>query len=314
MGEKEKKSGEAGERVAKNFLRLIGWKNLIDGIDITCFNPEKHQISEGPRKKHGLDFFTMYSCPLFTKYVNRVPVSMKYRKKYKSRPTNELKKFIKDIDDAAGCIKLSSISNVRGFNRSEKKLTECIIWLAYEEDPKANIIKEIDDFRTPEDTNYETVILIDNFRINFILGCLNFLKLNFPEKTYNYYYTRTSFNLEIDKRISEGPILPVEYLASNILLIKMVDRDSKNPTLVIFSAEPFDEDDFKKFIGIANTISDNWPTKILICFPDYHELSHEQSINIVKSQFEDKDFADKISALKFDFGDFRALEVEKVDY
>ncbi|MGR5867328.1 hypothetical protein ACT7DZ_37890 [Bacillus cereus] len=178
MGEKAKKSGEAGERVAEKFLNLIGWSNHLDGFDIPCVKSEKHALKESSKRRtHGIDFLTAYRCPFFDQKLEIVSVSMKYRKEYPATANSKFKEFLQDIAWAMECAKTSEVSTLKQKHGVKKgAYTGVIMWLAYEEENDQDVIGEITDFRNMEGVNFETVYLVDNRRINFILGTLDFIQ------------------------------------------------------------------------------------------------------------------------------------------
>lgn len=57
MGEWSKRVGEAGEGMAFEFLRTIGWGSAQHGVEMDCLKPQAHEISPGQgRRTHGLDY------------------------------------------------------------------------------------------------------------------------------------------------------------------------------------------------------------------------------------------------------------------
>lgn len=102
MGEKAKKSGEFGEAVVKELLMLIGWNNPIENVDINCFKPKYHRISESDRKTHGIDFIYNYESQLVNNRQESNVISSKYEEKYSSFPST-FKSHLKDIAFAIQC-------------------------------------------------------------------------------------------------------------------------------------------------------------------------------------------------------------------
>lgn len=316
MGEKSKSTGEAGEIVAKKILEMIGWKNLLEGYDIKCLHPLEHQIKQSKRRTHGLDFFASYESPLINHRLDCIPVSMKYRKEYpKKNPTSEFKDFIIDISGAKECLKYNNIANLKKTKAiKQKKFSGVILWLAYNDEQEADIIERITDFRSTEtfDNNYGTVYLVDNKRANFILGIFDFLKNSYSDYQHEFFYPKTSYQLNQDITTirSSGEILPLQFINSSVIPIKLIkeQKGDSEEMLVLFSITGFDRDHFKRFVGMSYSLTVGWGNKIIFCFPDYHKLTHEHSISEVLHSFEDQKYANKIEVRKFSFGDFRKLE------
>ena len=60
MGESSKTSGENGEKITEELLKLIGWSNLMKGVSIPC-----NRTAHG-KKTHGNDFVFIYDNPSMT--------------------------------------------------------------------------------------------------------------------------------------------------------------------------------------------------------------------------------------------------------
>lgn len=56
MGELSKKIGEQGEKIARQFLEIIGWQDLSEGETLPCMEPKKHSRgNDSNRSTHGID-------------------------------------------------------------------------------------------------------------------------------------------------------------------------------------------------------------------------------------------------------------------
>ena len=59
-------SGEEGQKLVTNFLKVIGW-NVAGHIQFECIFGEKHKTKDGnknPRKTHNIDAIFQYDSPL----------------------------------------------------------------------------------------------------------------------------------------------------------------------------------------------------------------------------------------------------------
>lgn len=309
MGEKAKKSGEAGEKVAEKFLNLIGWSNHLDGFDIPCVKPEKHAHKEkSKRRTHGIDFLTSYRCPFFDQKIEIVPISMKYRQRYPSDTNKNLKEFLQDIAWAIECAKSSKINTLKQKQGVKKGVyTGVIIWLAYKEEINRDVIRDITDFRNMGDVKFETVYLVDNRRINFILGTLDFIQSEFKNAEFEYFYPNSGYNnSSLSKRYS-GHVLPVQYINSSVLPVKIIESN-REEHLVLSVIDNFDADSFKRLLWLAQDLTSSWGQRVIISFPDYHNLTHEQDVKRIKLDFSDIRFMSKVEVRKYSMGDFKKLE------
>lgn len=73
-GEASKRSGELGEALAKELLRMIGWSPSLSTIKIPCALQEKHGTTS-----HGDDRLFIYNSPFLEGVTDVVHVSVKHQ-------------------------------------------------------------------------------------------------------------------------------------------------------------------------------------------------------------------------------------------
>ena len=149
---------------------------------------------------------------------------------------------------------------------------------------------------------------MDNKRIDFIYLSLKYAISTFNNSDINFFYPDTGKNIIPSIKKNFGKVLPVEYLNSSILPIRIEDNLSKQTTLALFTIDPFDVDDLKRLISLSQELSKSWPSKILICFPNYNETNHSREVRIAKNNFEDAKFTNNISVQSFN-DDFKSLQI-----
>lgn len=74
MGEPSKTSGENGEKITEEILRLIGWNSPMKGVEVTC------HIKAHDKKTHGNDFLFIYDNPLHENRTDVAYISSKNEK------------------------------------------------------------------------------------------------------------------------------------------------------------------------------------------------------------------------------------------
>lgn len=308
-GEKSKGSGEAGEKVAQIFMEHIGWNNVTAGknFDIPCIKKNEHKPG-GERQSHGIDYLVSYECPLEQETQENVLISVKYRKTY-SAITSTFKSFLKDIAYAMGCLKLNADYNAPLSSRiKQRKTTGVVLWLTYEDDKDKGIIEEVENFRNTDDLSFDRVFLVDNKRLSFISKTLDFAKKTFPQAKIEFLYPNTGLNNRtLHTRQTSGPILPVQYINSSVIPLKVVEGLEEN--LMLSLIDNFSEDNLSRLIGLAQNLTEGWGSKIILCFPDYHELKNNQTFLKTKQSFSDKAFTQKLSIKCFQ-ENFRSWEGE----
>ena len=225
MGEWSKKIGEYGENVVEKFFTVIGWHDLTKGTDIICINGEKHLNKKGnPRESHGFDFSYSYINPLVSGQLNNILISSKFEtSKYPNSPTIKFKKFMEDIITTMECYDVSKIKDetLTGFNYSTLNDVGILFWLNNKADSEDDLISIVASARIIDTNVNKTIYIMDNKRVAFILEVMKFVKTKENDFEFYFYYPNTGQNINPFERINLGKILPIEYLNSSIIPIKL---------------------------------------------------------------------------------------------
>jgi hypothetical protein len=98
------------------------------------------------------------------------------------------------------------------------------------------------------------------------------------------------------KRVTSGKRLPVQYINSSVLPLKVIrDPDqSREEILVLSILDNFDSVEFKRVLGMAQNLTEGWAKQIIIAYPDYHRLNDEHSILSQMQSFMDDSFIQKV--------------------
>lgn len=298
MGEWSKTVGEYGEETVAKFLELIGWGHPPKGISIPCVKA-LHE-----KETHGLDFLYTYPCPLVDEVLKNAIVSVKYTSEvYPNSPSSKFKKHLEDLAYSIECFRSSEQrSNInKGFFGVKK--TEDIgvlFWLSNNPDTYDDLIEKVLNIRFDKDYNFKSIYIVDNKRITFIFESIMCARFKFPNSKIEFEYLNTGKNNNPLTKKNSGSILPLEYINSSVLLLRIV---GEKKILGIFTINNFNESDLKRLIGLAQDISKNWPDNISIFFPNYNGLTYEPIVRQVKTSFEDKEFIERV-----------AVESYKLDY
>lgn len=296
MGEFSKRIGEMGEEIVINFLELIGWHQPIRNFDIPSTDPEKHG-----KNSHGIDAYIHYQSPVISRTLENILISVKYSKdKYPNAPVDKFKAHYKDLEMAIESFKKSELRAKTINNRSDFETVfdrGIIFWLNNVDDDSQDILQKLYKLEAPKDFNHDGIFLVDNKKIEFFFKAIEFLKHKFTNKTVQFTYFNTGLNSD-NTAPKNGTIMPVQYLASNILPIR-VQTDTDKNTLILCSRESFEEDELIKLIGLAKNITANYQSNTIIAFPDYNRLKHEQLVDSAKLIFEEGSFTNSLSVENF---------------
>lgn len=301
MGEKSKRIGEIGEDIAQNFLNLLGWTELRTGIDMPCLKPQKHANPEsksGKRNAHGLDVLFSYASPSESDTLESVIVSVKYSNEpYPNNPKDKFKSYALDLTGVMECYKNSELQQEqrKQLGKFKKHKTSGVLfWLSnHNPDGKDDIISlisnsDIGDF----ETKFETFYVVDTRQAYFLYSSLTYIRKNYPDYEMDFYYPETTLNYNIDlSRV--GKVLPVEFLTSSIILIRL--RKDDNADLDIFcvvSRDDFNRENLFSLIQASKEYTSEIKCKYLFLFPDYnagiYEYEQDFQLSKVGSSISDK--------------------------
>lgn len=296
MGEFSKRIGEIGEEIVIEFLTLIGWHEPNRNFDIPSIDPEKHG-----KNTHGIDAYFHYQSPVISRTLENILISIKFSKdKYPNAPVRKFKAHYNDLGMAIESFKKSDLRSKTINNRSDFEFVfdrGIIFWLNNIDDDSQDLLQKLFSLEAPKDFNHDGIFLVDNKKIEFFFNAIEFVNRKFPNKTIQFTYFNTGLNSD-DTAPKNGSIMPIQYLASNILPIR-VQTDTDKNTFILCSRENFEEDELIKLIGLAKNITANYQSSTIIAFPDYNKLKHEQLVASAKLIFEEASFTNLISVENF---------------
>jgi hypothetical protein len=292
MGEFSKRIGEIGEEIVIDFLSLIGWTNPQRNFDIPSINPEKHE-----KNTHGIDAFFHYRSPMISNTLENIIISAKFSKdKYKNDPIKQFKDYYTDLAMAIESFKKSELRNATINKHSNLATTfdrGILFWLNNVEEDRIDLSQKLLKIEIPKGYSHDSILLIDNGRLEFIYDAINFVKNKFHGSDVQFTYFNTGLNSD-DQSSKNGNILPFQYLGSNILPLR-AQMINNEVTFVLCTKENFEENELIKLMGLAKNIGANLQTNTILAFPDYNRLQHEQIINNTKQIFEEASFTTRLT-------------------
>jgi hypothetical protein len=302
MGEKSKNIGDQGEAIVGNFLEIIGWKPFQKGVEIDCIHKKKHD-----KETHGIDFLFSYICPLHANTLENISISSKFSEDpYPiSETTNYkglksvFKAHFSDLATTIECFKKSherQAVNKEFIGVKKSKESGVLFWLNdHPSNTNVGVISYLSKVRVDTKLVFDAIHIIDNNRINEITDALKFVKSeNKPDSEITFDYFNTGLNVSIQNRKTNGKILPIQYLSSQILPLR-IEKEDGQKILQLISFENYSIDSFRRIIGLAQSYVLNYQLQTIVSFPDFNptqEITNE--IERVKTSFLDMPFSDKI--------------------
>lgn len=109
MGEWSKSIGEHGEDIVLSFLKFIGWRAAVKGVDVNCIRPVEHQVSSSERSAHGIDYVYTGRSPLEDGVLKHLCISSKFSSQsYPRSPASAFKDHFTNLATAIECFKRSA--------------------------------------------------------------------------------------------------------------------------------------------------------------------------------------------------------------
>lgn len=295
MGESSKTSGENGEKITKEILRLIGWSNPLTGVSVDC------HIKSHEKKTHGNDFIYIYDNPLHDARTDVVYISSKNEKNGYANGEQgirtTLKQHLNELDTIISCSKLNSNVNdaIREFGgRKQKKHIGLLFWLNGNKD---QLDRDIKPYLTTVQLNLESgspIYLVDMARATFIKESIDHFQAT-KHGPHSFYYPKLgSVIASADERY--GSLLPIELLASDLIPIRFILNEK--PSLCLYAKQKFSAESLNKLCSLAFDFADAWVGNIFIGLEDYHPAENKTEKDQVLMSFRERSAHIKVFCYK----------------
>jgi hypothetical protein len=305
VGEWSRRIGEVGEDIIGEFLDLIGWSDSQRSLTLPCMKGQRHGNNDHEKTTHGIDYLFSYESQLSHRTLDQLVISVKYTSNpYPTNPRTKFKEHFFDIAKTMECFKRSEIrrsSSGQFYGVDRTREIGVLFWITNDRSGSDNIIQKVASVNSVDDYDYDSIYIVDNSCISFIYDTVKYLSLNRPGSEIEFFYPNTGKNYNPINKQSSGKILPIEFINSNVLLLKLSRNNSQ--TFVVSVTDEFDRDHLKRLIGLAYEITQDFAQDTLILFPNFDAMLHENLVSEAKSSFRDKRFTEKVrvSSYRTDF-------------
>ncbi|QPB42757.1 GapS4a family protein [Rodentibacter haemolyticus] len=291
-GEKSKKSGEIGEKIAISLLDKIGWKHQIQNLSITC-NNEKHKNHSGKKKSsHGEDSIYIYDTPFHDEKTVVAHISIKNATN--GYPTREseinstFKKHIEQLSQIIECAEYDQEVNslIQAFG-AKKNLQHIgvLVWLHNDEKTiNKDILKVISKSRLGLEGNTPYYV-IDAGRASFLFQVINDLGSKSKNGNYQFYYPRIGTSITVNTDRSNS-YLPIGLIVSDIIPAVVTIGECKK--FYLYVREEFDELTYKNMMAYALNFSAGLVNEIYIGFPNYNPVKDNVVTEKTRIFFKDR--------------------------
>ncbi|WPP57170.1 hypothetical protein SOI69_07915 [Acinetobacter pittii] len=287
-GETSKRSGEFGEKIAKELLKIIGWSPSIKNISIKC-NNKKHLSDEGrPRSSHGEDIIFLYNSPFHDDLTHIVHISVKNEKGKVPAEGTLKKKFkahLKELQETIECCKnspeLRSIIKAFPAKRHVAHLG-LLLWFHNDQDFLEYDIKPLLANAMIESNITFPMFLVDNARASFLLKSLDDFKRKSGINEIEFYFPDIGTSIKQAENRTDT-FLPLEIIGSDI--ISLISRNDKDSSLFFYANQKFSEDAYTRLISYALNFSKGLITDLKIGMPDFSMAEHEKQQDSARMHF-----------------------------
>jgi hypothetical protein len=294
MGEWSKKVGEVGEEIAGIFLQTIGWGAAQHGVAFTCHRPEAHDKSADGRGTHGIDYLVARRSPLVDGVGQNLVVSVKFSSDpYPRSPNPKFKEHFTDLAHTLECFKNSDernrlLQSVRGVTRTQD--VGVLLWIHNDRKGNNDVISQASKAILPYTLTYEAIYLVDNRRAQFVFNSVHYARSIGDGSDVTFFYPDTGKNVNPTTKETHGTFLPVEHINSSVLAFRIADHSSSERTLLLSTIESFSEVGLKRLMGLAQSISQDWCSRVILAFPDFDKLHHGNIVQSAKGCFSNATF------------------------
>ena len=307
-GEAAKSSGELGEKIVVKLLEMFGWIMPDSGVSIKCVQNKKHGSENKSKLKHGIDNVYQYKSNLIDSTRQDVLISVKCRNKYPATEAgvkSKFKEFYEDLSQAAECYPSSELFKRKIKDTKARKRDGVIFWIDRNDGDDSeylSLLDKLDNIRVTETPALDSLTLVDNKRAQFLFEAISYAHQQYGEENVEYFYIDSGLNNSSIDKLYSGKQLPMEYISSPIIPFS-VNVDG-NKTLLLITEEIFDENYLKRLISLAQSLTRDWSSEVVLVFPDYHDLHHKEAVRNAFISFSSDEFIKKIKIKKLN-PDFR---------
>jgi hypothetical protein len=288
MGEWSKSVGEQGEKIVEYFFEnVLGYKTIQKKNSIDCNNGTKHQVASSPKSTHGIDGLIAINSPLEDKVLDVGVISVKYTaNEYPTSPKGDFRKHITDLIYTLECYessKLNSEINKSFTNITKTDITGILVWASNESDLDSEILSKVSNLSLGSDLHFNRIIVLDNSRISFFVNVIENVKNKYGTDNVSFVYHTTGLNSTGLQAKSYGAFLPIQYLFSDIIPMR-IEHDGKVDFFIGIRSN-FEYEDFLRILSFVKSFDHlDSANNVIISFPDYNETKNvgdvEKAISI----------------------------------
>ncbi|WP_448103504.1 hypothetical protein [Pedobacter panaciterrae] len=272
------------QKIATNFLKLIGWSNYTEGESTTFYDPKT--LSD---KNATVDYYVAQESKLKDNTTDHILFNTLQDFEYPENTKTEILNFLSSTNQITDELKRTR-RIIPGKNNS---IFNMLFWISTETEDLQKDFADTnrDYFRNERLQLDQQYYFIDNTRANFIISSIATAKNYRSELPVKFLYPITESNLAYNKIGKRGGQLPPEYINTNLLPI--IKEGNDKISVLLFCADPYEQESLKKIIWLMIMLTSGMANEYLIYFPDFDDLYKGEVVEAVNS-FENPDLIGKV--------------------
>lgn len=319
-GEFAIKVGNAGEKMMKDFLALVGWTTVASNESFECTDGKKHKTrgSKSDRETHNIDGHFFYDNPLNHNEIDVILCSSKHNQDGyadKSIAYSHLRDLAQSLECAPNDFNFDE-----KFDTSADKIKVykgLLFWVSSNlEEEDESMVDKISEGILMDDNDdvgigklrglsYNSIFMLDNRKLKFIYSAITTAKNRHPSSQIQFLFPHTGLNNRSEDLKSFGKIMPIQYI--NTSLLPIVVEDNGKISVLIFCDSAFEKEYLKRIIWLSHKIT-GLVGQVNVFFNNYDATNHDSVTNTTKGLFQESDLIDRISLHRINYSSFTLLK------
>lgn len=276
------------EKLASNFLKLIGWNNYKESKTVSYYDPKI--LCEKMAK---VDYYLSQDSKLKDNTTDHILLNAIHDYEYPEMAKAEIFDFLSSTNNVTEELKRTREINPEKNN----SIFNILFWISTKNSDLQKDFTDInrDYFRNERLEADQQYYFVDNARANFIISSIATAKNYRSEVPVKFLYPITESNLAYNKIGKRGTRLPPEYINTDILPI--IKEGSDRISVLLFCSDPYEQESLKKIIWLLIMLSSGMANEYVIYFPNFDDYYHDEVIQAINS-FENSELIGKVKVYK----------------
>ncbi|WP_286133452.1 hypothetical protein [Colwellia sp. UCD-KL20] len=166
--------------------------------------------------------------------------------------------------------------------------TGVLFWFTSDKTSDQDVVSKICNINLDKTLMFSVIHIVDSARAAYIYNSIKYIQNNFSDCEYFFHYAFSSSNYKDPKIEKYGKIFPVEYLTSDIIPFRLINKQSRKVSFCLSSRGEFSEEAINRLLYLASDVSQDFTSDFIFLFPEYNLLEHEPIVKRAMRVHNDK--------------------------